>query len=421
MIWNRLRNWLGSTHEDAARAEALSVLLSELGYPPQDTLDDYSTRLLRSNAREPFKRLADRGWLLRFNPNRDCETDRVNARLVHLVCERVRVEVGQVREIWLNGSLLGMKIRQRGSRTFVARYLNEAANGTPPRGVDVAFVLSVAQRLAYHSQSEFTFVNMAAPSDAAIVTAIPVAALPQIRKLRLLPVVTPQYWAPVFHVAYSDQLLATIGLTMSDGPVTVTNPADLRAITQLGCLVGELRLSNSALLTSIKPLRNLTGAGALTIERCSTLKTLKGLENLSLLGGPLRISNNPVLRDLTPLANVRTVFGNLVIDRNAELTSLDGLHNCREVTGNLIIENNDSLPDLAALERLTAVGGNLVICGNRRLRTLAGLSQLVNVAGDVTISNNQALDLDSAGVLRKRLASSGFSGVFDADEPDLML
>lgn len=81
-----------------------------------------------------------------------------------------------------------------------------------------------------------------------------------------------------------------------------------------------------------------------------SLKTLKGLENLSVVGGSLNIVQIDGIEDLTDLESLNQVNGDLLIWNNAKLRSIDGLQKLQRIGKSLYIDNNRSLKSLEGLE-----------------------------------------------------------------------
>ncbi len=143
---------------------------------------------------------------------------------------------------------------------------------------------------------------------------------------------------------------------------------------------GHVRLPFPATLRVIE--------GRLSFFRNSALIDLRGLENLTSIGG-LMLSQHEKLGDISALAGVRVqgevfVGGNdaltslrglesieeaslLFIASNTALTSLDGLAGLRRVTGDLTIRSNAVLPQSAAeaFGAKVVVDGKLEIAGNK--------------------------------------------------------
>jgi hypothetical protein len=120
------------------------------------------------------------------------------------------------------------------------------------------------------------------------------------------------------------------------------------------------------------------------------LITLSGFDNLTSIGGYLKIYGNNNLIYLTGLENLTTIGGSLIIGQNLALTSLAGLENLTTVGGNLEIDSNSSLTSLVGLENLTTIGADLII-GSLPLTGLSGLENLSSIGGNLWIAFNSFL------------------------------
>ena len=84
-----------------------------------------------------------------------------------------------------------------------------------------------------------------------------------------------------------------------------------------------------------------------------TLTNLSGLDNLTSIGGDLRINSNDGLTSLNGLSDSLTsIGGTLQIFNNDSLTSLSGLENLNSIEGWLQIIDNDALTSLSGLDSL---------------------------------------------------------------------
>ena len=206
-------------------------------------------------------------------------------------------------------------------------------------------------------------------------------------------------WTPV------DKRVWNISL-VQDPPVwqfdcIIKDNADIQSLKAFTAITGSLTISNSN-LSNLTGLENITSIGGdLRIFENSTLKNLTGLENLTSVGGDLEIFDNDALTSLTGLDNLTSVGGYLLIRENTVLTNLSGLENITSVGGSLYISDNGALTSLTGLDNLTSVGGYLNIYNNAVLTSLSGLQNLTSVGGYLYISSNDALtSLEMTGLQR---------------------
>ena len=122
-----------------------------------------------------------------------------------------------------------------------------------------------------------------------------------------------------------------------------------------------------------------TIAGDLIITEVDAA-VLEGLEDLSAVGGDLRIYDNEELQSFEGLVDLTTVGGHVYIHDNEALQSFEGMF-LQTVSGHVKVYNNDKLIDIDGLSKLNTVGGDLQISNNNKLTNVDGLFNLVAVGG----------------------------------------
>ncbi len=121
------------------------------------------------------------------------------------------------------------------------------------------------------------------------------------------------------------------------------------------------------------------------------ITNLNGLNDLTSIGGKLRMIYNGSLTNLTGLNNVSFIGGNLEICNNYALSSLSGLDNLSFISSMLLIEHCHFLSDLAGLDNLNTIGGAVKIYHNDSLVSLEGLNGVTSIGGYLTIKSNDVL------------------------------
>lgn len=162
------------------------------------------------------------------------------------------------------------------------------------------------------------------------------------------------------------------------GNLWVNNALDVAQLQGAGCaeVTGDL-LIEAADLPDIKGLSKLTSVGGeLIIKNNSALTTLEGLENLTSVGRGIRIEANQALTSIEALAKIGGVnkvnLQHITLRANPALTSLKGLEGVEQV-GQLIVDDLEALTSLEGLEGLRTMGEGGVI-------TLRALPALTSVA-----------------------------------------
>ncbi|MCC6461687.1 MAG: hypothetical protein IT260_14525 [Saprospiraceae bacterium] len=151
----------------------------------------------------------------------------------------------------------------------------------------------------------------------------------------------------------------------------------------------DLIVAENAALTNLSGLEKLDTLWSVIISLNATLKDLKGLDNLALAYGWLRIEANPILENLHHLSNLRETHG-FYLYQDSLLTNLNGLENLSNIQGYASITQCPVLSSLSGLDHLVSVQG-LQVEGNPALKNMAGLEQLKTASEWVFIRNNNSL------------------------------
>lgn len=158
---------------------------------------------------------------------------------------------------------------------------------------------------------------------------------------------------------------------------------------------GTLKITGT--VTDLSPLKSIVILNdGIEISGTDQLKTLKGLENLKIVGNILphgvRISGNMALESLEGLNGLDITRGDFEIVENDKLVNLQGLNNYRASSaGDFLIENCDGLQSLQGLEKFIFVGGSLYLRGNSILDDISSLNNLGFVGFRIQIARNSNL------------------------------
>lgn len=175
--------------------------------------------------------------------------------------------------------------------------------------------------------------------------------------------------------------------------------------------VGSLRI-NGFSLDNMKGLNKITIINNLLISGNLKMKSLEGLDNLTMVSGTIDISTNTELVDITQLSQISGPIQNLGIRSNPLLSSLEGLHNITSISNFFGVSGNSSLEDMDGLRNITFAGvGEMNIRFNSSLTNLDGLSKLDSIGGDLYIYDcDSLLNLDG---LRNIRSVGGFFWLFE--------
>lgn len=165
----------------------------------------------------------------------------------------------------------------------------------------------------------------------------------------------------------------------------VRSAAELSALEGCTHVRGDLVIEAPDLV-DLAPLASVWSIdGTLSIQGCSRLESLHGLERLN-DAGFVAIVNSPALERLSNLRSLRHTRGVTVIG-SPRLRDLRGLEQLEQLEGLVLVDTG--LFNLRGLEELRAAG-DVVIADNRRLVDAAALSNL-RWAEHLTLERNPAL------------------------------
>lgn len=164
------------------------------------------------------------------------------------------------------------------------------------------------------------------------------------------------------------------GVTEIGGGITIASNALLTSIAGLNNVTnidGDVVIQDNAQLVNVSGLRALTAIeGALLIESNGQLANISGLSNLQTIDGSVSIYNTSLV-DLAGLQIAST--GSLTVAYNDALKSLTGLEQLTVINGDLLIANNTALTSVAALTNVVQIAGSLTIHGNPNLTMCVSL------------------------------------------------
>ncbi len=185
------------------------------------------------------------------------------------------------------------------------------------------------------------------------------------------------------------------------GDVTIEGTINtLSGWNNLTSIGGNLRLDFNYNIVDLNGLQGITNVpGDLYLR--GDYSEYTGLDNLVSVDGnasfiPVRFGNStgvPIV-DFTGLGQLATIGGDMLIA--GFLQSYEGISSLTSVGGNLVIDNSDFVTDLQGLESLVSISGELEIRNNNVLTTLIGLDNIdYNTITELTIANNPDLSFCS--------------------------
>ena len=184
--------------------------------------------------------------------------------------------------------------------------------------------------------------------------------------------------------------------------------SNLKGLINLTSIGGTLEIENCWELKSLSGLEGVTSIGTLYLVT-DQLTNLSGLDGLTAINGNLSLNTNLSLQNLVGLEGVNFIGGGVSIYRNFVLKSLTGLEGLLAIGGDLHIgnlsssEGNYQMTSLSGLDNLTSIGGALDICSNEILTDLTALGNLTSIEGNLRFSDNESLQslagLDSLSLI----------------------
>ena len=227
--------------------------------------------------------------------------------------------------------------------------------------------------------------------------------------------------APVLISLDGLEALTSVGIfTLVDAPMltSITGLASLTSVSQY------ITIARTA-LASLEGLEGLTtlDGGSITIAGNPFLTSLRGLDNLTFVGG-LGLGDNPLLTSLSELSGLTGIgtFGLSIGDDTGDdgtrppgpgLVSLTGLEGVTSIAGRIDIFNTGALASLDGLDNLTSIGFGVFISNNVALTSLGALARLTSIGQEVFITSNPALP--SLDGLEKVTSIGQTLGVFGND------
>ncbi len=182
------------------------------------------------------------------------------------------------------------------------------------------------------------------------------------------------------------------------GTVTISQPSDAAALAGIGCIDGDLIVSN--LSGQLPPLPDLTTVtGEVVVAGNPDLKSLGGFSALTQIGQSYLIQGNGALTDITMLAQLDTVLSVFILGNDA-LQDLAGLSTLTTLSTGLTVSDNQGLISLHGLENIVTVTGGLRFVSNHSLDDISALSNLRS-AGLLELSSNASLTSISLPSLQK--------------------
>lgn len=202
-------------------------------------------------------------------------------------------------------------------------------------------------------------------------------------------------WSALFFACSGDPERCADGSRIHAGSIEITYHEGSARLADLECVqvvTGSITISDRDLSApSLEPLRDLVHVfGDVTIQG-ARLRSLRGLEQLTTIGGSLRLIELEEIESLDGLENLRELEGDLELRDLPRLRSIEALGSLDGIGGSLSLERLPVLETLKGLGAVARIGGELRIDSNDALTSLDGLRSLGFVGGTFSLTYNPAL------------------------------
>jgi len=193
--------------------------------------------------------------------------------------------------------------------------------------------------------------------------------------------------------------LTTSNQSTIRGNLLIAGVNDLSPLLKIKKITGDLEISfkeheiyrDNPDLYSLRGLNNLSSIGGDFRIRRTELTNLNGLDNLSSISKKLRITDNNRISSLEGMGKIAYIGKHVVISYNKNINSLKGLESLKNINKGLYIYQNESLKTLKGLDNLNSINGYFLIGNNTSLKTIHNLNNLNSVSGYFKISGNSTL------------------------------
>ncbi|MEM6801260.1 MAG: T9SS type A sorting domain-containing protein, partial [Bacteroidota bacterium] len=226
--------------------------------------------------------------------------------------------------------------------------------------------------------------------------------------------------------SYLDSLVDLSGfpnLTTFNGNVSFNYNRGLESLDgmQLPETIKQISIRSNTSLKNIDGFAGVKHVQRILIEGNPQLLNVDGLADVEVNDSYVEITKNASLQNIEGLASLRAIASpntsqyttSLFIWKNPKLKNLRGLHNISKVGGSIAIADNLSLQNIDALSQVDSLNGRITISGNWVLTGLFGLRNL-SYAGRTLFIRDQPMLNDCCGLYEymSRLDRSTAESVF---------
>ena len=186
------------------------------------------------------------------------------------------------------------------------------------------------------------------------------------------------------------QSLGNAWCVTGDVSVKKTTLADLRGLSGVITIAGNVSIEDNPALASLEGLNGLRRTSKVSLFRNASLASLSALSRLDTLTS-LQVYVNPALRNLSGLQSVASLSWAEVVN-NSGLSSLTGLDSVTNAYSYIDVRQNPLLTNLTGLGALASVGNLMQVMDNVQLQSLQGLGELATVGSTLRVMRNPELD-----------------------------
>jgi len=173
---------------------------------------------------------------------------------------------------------------------------------------------------------------------------------------------------------------------------------DISALKSITSVYG-LYIQNNTMIKTLDCFSNITsleGDCLITgsFSQSNSLTNLKGLDNITTIGGSLSLNQNNNINDLSNLSSLTSINGSLRLNDNEKIVNLNGLHNLTIIGNELFLLANDNLNNIDDLQNINSIGDAITINNNKNLLSLKGLSGISKIYNDFSITLSSINNLE---------------------------
>ena len=168
---------------------------------------------------------------------------------------------------------------------------------------------------------------------------------------------------------------------------------NLRGLSQITYIGGSLWIEDNAELVNLNGLDNIVEmGGSIYLKSLDRILNLSGLQRVEKLGGDLVLNDLPELDNLLGLDGLDSIMTSVDLRDLPQATTMVALAGVQHIESHVTIQGC-GFQTMAGFNGIQRVNGNLNISGNSNLDSLKGMERLQEIKGDFILRGNSELVL----------------------------